>query len=125
MIMKTILFTIASVVIVACSYAQGNLQFYQTLLLNASTNSTAQWTVPAGKTWKVESMGCYASTLFVYFNNSIAFEFIGDFNNNQGAYYRGSDAGAIWLPAGTILGHSSSNGSAFRWFSILEFNVVP
>jgi len=105
--------------------AQGNLQFNQTLLLNASSNSTAQWTVPAGKTWKVESMGCYAPTLFVYLNNSIAFEYIGDFNNNQGAYYRGPDAGAIWLPAGTILGHSSSNASAFRWFSVLEFNIIP
>lgn len=105
--------------------AQGNLQFNQTLLLNASSNSTAQWTVPAGKTWKVESMGCYAPTLFVYLNNSIAFEYIGDFNNSQGSYYRGSDAGAIWLPAGTILGHSSNNASAFRWFSVLEFNIIP
>jgi len=33
--------------------AQGNLQFNQTLLLNASSNSTAQWTVPAGKTVEV------------------------------------------------------------------------
>lgn len=104
---------------------QGNLQFNQTLLLNATSNSTAQWTVPAGKTWKVESMGGYASTIYVYLNNSIAFEYIGDFNNNYGAYYRGPDAGPIWLPAGTILGHSSSNASAFRWFSVLEFNIIP
>jgi hypothetical protein len=61
----------------------------------------------------------------VYMNNSIAFEFIGDFNNALGAYYRGSDAGAIWLPSGTVLGHGSSNASANRWFSILEFNIVP
>jgi hypothetical protein len=107
------------------SLAQGNLQFNQTLLLNASNNAAAQWTVPAGKTWKIESMGCYATTMYVYLNNSIAFEYIGDFNNNFGAYYRGSDASAIWLPAGTILGHSSSNASAFRWFSILEFNIIP
>jgi len=105
--------------------AQGNLQFNQTLLLNASNNAAAQWTVPAGKTWKIESMGCYATVMYVYLNNSIAFEYIGDFNNNFGAYYRGSDASAIWLPAGTILGHSSSNSSAFRWFSILEFNIIP
>ena len=104
--------------------AQGNLQFNQTLLLNATANNTAQWTVPAGKTWKIETMGSYSVTMFVYLNNSIAFEYIGDFNNNQGSYYRGSDAGAIWLPAGTILGHSSSNG-AFRWFSVLEFNIIP
>jgi hypothetical protein len=105
--------------------AQGNLQYNQTLLLNASINGASQWTVPAGKTWKIESMGCYATTMYVYLNNSIAFEYIGDFNNNFGAYYRGADAGAIWLPAGTILGHSSSNASAFRWFSILEFNIIP
>jgi hypothetical protein len=122
--MKTFLFLLV-LVFFGSFHAQGNLQYNQTLLLNASSNSTAQWTVPAGKTWKVESMGCYAPTLFVYLNNSIAFEYIGDFNNNQGSYYRGSDAGAIWLPAGTILGHSSNNASAFRWFSVLEFNIIP
>ena len=105
--------------------AQGNLQFNQVLLLSASANNTAQWTVPAGKTWKIESMGCMASSMYVYYNNLMAFEFVGDFTNNLGAYYRGSDAGAIWLPSGTVLGHGSSNASANRWFSILEFNIVP
>jgi hypothetical protein len=36
----------------------------------------------------------------------------------------GPKANGTW-PAGTILGHSSSNGSAFRWFSVLEFNIIP
>lgn len=122
--MKNILF-IGFFFLMATFKAQGNLQFNQVLLLSASANNTAQWTVPAGKAWKIESMGSYASVMYVYMNNSIAFEFVGDFNNNFGAYYRGSDAGPIWMPSGTILGHSSSNSSAYRWFSILEFNIVP
>ncbi len=106
-------------------FSQGNLQFNQVLLLNATANNTSQWTVPAGKTWKIETMGSYSTTMYVYLNNSMAFEYIGDFNNNFGGYYRGSDAPALWLPAGTILGHSSSNASAFRYFSVLEFNIIP
>jgi hypothetical protein len=31
----------------------------------------------------------------------------------------------LWIPSGTVLGHSSSNGSAFRYFSVLEFNIIP
>ncbi|MBM3164661.1 MAG: hypothetical protein FJZ80_04285 [Bacteroidetes bacterium] len=122
--MKTILFVATFMCLNFC-FAQGNLQFNQVLLLSASASNPTQWTVPAGKTWKIESMGCYASYMFVYFNNSSAFEYVGHYANTTGAYYRGSDAGAIWLPAGTILGHSSSNSSAYRWFSILEFNIVP
>jgi beta-galactosidase/beta-glucuronidase len=122
--MKTFLFLL--VLFFLGSYdAQGNLQFNQVLLLNAASNNSTQWTVPAGKTWKIEAMGTYTSTMYVYLNNNIAFEFIGDFNNNNGAYYRGSDAPAIWLPAGTVLGHFTNNASAFRWFSIIEFNIIP
>ncbi|NBN99606.1 MAG: hypothetical protein EBV19_10275 [Flavobacteriia bacterium] len=122
--MKNILF-IGFFFLMGTFKAQGNLQFNQVLLLSASANNTAQWTVPAGKAWKIESMGCMASSMYVYYNNLMAFEFVGDFTNNLGAYYRGSDAGAIWLPSGTVLGHGSSNASANRWFSILEFNIVP
>ena len=105
--------------------AQGNLQFNQVLLLNAASNNSTQWTVPVGKTWKIEAMGTYTSSMYVYLNNNVAFEYIGDFNNNLGAYYRGSDAPAFWLPAGTVLGHFTNNASAFRWFSIIEFNILP
>lgn len=122
--MKILLF-IAFFSLMGTFNAQGNLQFNQVLLLSASANNTTQWTVPAGKSWKIESMGCMASSMYVYWNNTMAFEFVGDFNNNLGAYYRGSDAGPIWLPSGTVLGHFSNNSSAFRWFSIIEFNLVP
>ena len=37
-------------------YSQGNLQFNQALLLNATANNSTQWTVPAGKVWKLESV---------------------------------------------------------------------
>ena len=71
--MKTFLFVL--VLFILGSYnAQGNLQFNQVLLLNATANNTAQWTVPVGKTWKIETMGSYSSTMYVYLNNSIAFD---------------------------------------------------
>jgi hypothetical protein len=122
--MKTFLFVL--VLFILGSYnAQGNLQFNQVLLLNATSNNTAQWTVPVGKVWKIETMGSYSNAMDVYLNNSIAFAYIGDYNNNFGAFYRGSDSPALWIPSGTVLGHSSSNASSFRYFSIIEFNIVP
>ena len=54
--------------------AQGNLQFNQVLLLNAASNNSTQWTVPVGKTWKIEAMGTYTSSMYVYLNNNVAFE---------------------------------------------------
>jgi len=107
------------------SHAQGNLQFNQVLYLNANTDNTQQWTVPVGKVWKIEAMGIYSSSVTIYFNNIVSFIFAGSYSNSSpNAYYRNADAGAIWIPAGTTLGHSCSCGSN-RWFSIIEFNIVP
>jgi hypothetical protein len=106
------------------SLAQGNLQFNQVLLLSASANNTAQWTVPLGKVWKIESMGGYAACVYVYLNNQVAFEHSGPVVSS-GGYYRHSASSPIWLPEGTVLGHSACTSSAYRWFSVLEFNIVP
>ncbi len=105
--------------------AQGNLQFNQALYLSANTDNTTQWTVPAGKVWKIEAVGVYSSTLTVYFNGATSFIYGGAYSNSSpSGYYRNADASPIWLPSGSVLGQSCGCGGN-RWFSILEFNVVP
>ncbi len=106
------------------AFAQGNLQFNQVLFLTATTSNLAQWTVPVGKVWKIEAMGGYAGSTYVYLNNQAAFEHTGPVVSS-GGYYRHSASSPIWLPEGTILGHSSSTQGAYRWFSIIEFNIIP
>jgi hypothetical protein len=105
--------------------AQGNLQFNQVLLLSATTNNAAQWSVPVGKVWKIEALGAHSPYTYVYLNNQIAFEHNGPVSSTSGGYYRHSASSPIWLPEGTILGHVSGSSSAYRWFSIIEFNIVP
>ncbi len=105
--------------------AQGNLQFNQVLLLSATSNNSAQWTVPVGKVWKIEALGAHSPYTYVYLNNQIAFEHNGTVSSTSGGYYRHSASSPVWLPEGTILGHNSGNSSAYRWFSIIEFNIVP
>jgi hypothetical protein len=121
--MKNLLF-LAFIFLMGAFKAQGNLQFNQVLLLSASANNTAQWTVPAGKTWKIESMGGWSACVYVYLNNQLAFEHNGPVVSS-GGFYRNSESTPIWLPAGTTLGHNGCVSSAYRWFSILEFNIVP
>ena len=105
--------------------AQGNLQFNQIVYLSANTDNTTQWTVPAGKLWKIEAVGVYGRTLTVYFNGVMSFIYAGAYSNSSpSGYYRNADASPIWLPSGSILGQSCGCGGN-RWFSILEFNVVP
>ncbi len=106
------------------AFAQGNLQFNQVLFLTATTSNLAQWTVPVGKVWKIEALGGYAGSTYVYLNNQAAFEHTGPVVSS-GGYYRHSASSPIWLPEGTILGHSSSTQGAYRWFSIIEFNIIP
>ncbi len=105
--------------------AQGNLQFNQVIYLSANTDNTTQWTVPVGKVWKIEAVGVYSSTLTVYLNGATSFIYAGAYSNSSpSGYYRNADASPIWLPSGSILGQSCGCGGN-RWFSILEFNVVP
>jgi hypothetical protein len=123
--MKNILFLMVLFLLPYRAFAQGNLQFNQVLYLSANTDNTQQWTVPAGKVWKIEAMGVYNGFINIYFNNSISFVYSGSkTTTSPDAYYRNADAGPIWLPSGTTLGHNCSCGSN-RWFSILEFNIVP
>jgi hypothetical protein len=145
MIMKTILFTIASVVIVACACAQGNLQFNQVKLVSTTE------TVPVGKVWKIENY-LPSSQLAIDLNRQPNQARAGGTKNfvvlvngaqvflqttltrevgrNDGywsqdgyataADYRIFDA-PIWLPAGTSLAASTNVMS----LSVIEFNVLP
>jgi hypothetical protein len=117
----TILFINVSILL----YSQGNLQFNQVLYLSANSDNTQQWTVPAGKVWKIEAMGIYSNSITFYINNVVSFIYAGTYSvASPNAYYRNADAGPIWLPAGTVIGHSCGC-SGNRWLSIIEFNVVP
>lgn len=107
------------------SFAQGNLQFNQVLLLSATSNNSAQWSVPAGKVWKIEALGAHSPYTYVYLNNQLAYEHNGTIASTSGGYYRHSASSPIWLPEGTTLGHNSAGTNTFRWFSIIEFNIIP
>lgn len=106
------------------SFAQGNLQFNQVLFLSATSNNSAQWSVPVGKVWKIEALGGFSAYTYVYLNNQIAFEHNGP-TVTSGGYFRHSASSPIWLPEGTTLGHNSAGTNTFRWFSIIEFNIIP
>src|SRR5688572_12488602 len=54
------------------SKAQGNLQFNQVIFYDIPYGSTQSFTVPAGKVWKVESVGTAVSGCGVYLQNSSA-----------------------------------------------------
>jgi len=94
--------------------AQGNLQFNQVLLLDASNPANAV-SVPVGKVWKIESVALsnnnayvqleIGGTNFFLANSSVPFEHF-----------------PYWVPGGTSLG---LYGSAPGKLSVIEFNVVP
>jgi hypothetical protein len=106
--------------------AQANLQFNQVLMLTSTASSdNSLGTVPAGKVWKLESVGGgTTSDVSIRINGVNG----GMFNNNYGGYsgiYYNSCHLPIWFPAGTQLGFGGNNGTSLFWFSIIEFNVVP
>ncbi|NDB36449.1 MAG: hypothetical protein EB023_14160 [Flavobacteriia bacterium] len=125
--MKTLVTIIITLTVCLTFNAQGNLQFNQALLLNTMSNNQTQWTVPAGKVWKLESIGNASSGwMQIYIDGNLAFEYWGGSGPTGGyANIRSSTSNALWLPAGTILGHVANAGTYYRWFNIIEFNLVP
>lgn len=117
-------------------HAQGNLQFNQTLLIGSVPQ-----TVPAGKTWKVESVLSSASlapslpssNVTIAQTNHLTIQvngteiFVSSWIENVYSSYRGHSSFGnttslpIWLPAGTTLG-ASANAACV---SVIEFNIVP
>jgi hypothetical protein len=116
--------------------AQGNLQYNQTLLIG-----TTPQTVPAGKTWKVESVLSSASLAPSLPSSNVTMAqtvhlkirvngteiYISSWIENIYSSYRGHSAFGnitslpLWLPEGTSLG--ASDNAAY--VSVIEFNVVP
>lgn len=105
------------------SFAQGNLQFSQVIILDIGFSGIEAITIPAGKVWKIESvsMGSSGSSPSVYLRNS---------SGANIAYFSSSGSTntatlPYWLPSGFV-GSLINNYSAFRAsISIIEFNVVP
>ena len=95
-------------------HAQGNLQFNQVLNLDATSVGTS-YSVPAGKVWKIESVGLasnnayfqiqYSGMSFFILNNTIPYSNL-----------------PYWLPSGITV---TFIGSSAAKVSIIEFNVTP
>lgn len=108
------------------------LQFHQVLFLTATVNNTgAQWTVPAGKVWKIEDWGTRDNAdggLTVFLNSQRAFYYSGEYYSSSYSMpnYRYSfSPGVLWLPENTTLGTQCTTGTSFRWFSVIEYSVLP
>jgi len=110
------------------THAQGNLQFNQVLTYTGSINGmTNQWTVPAGKVWKIESKTRTPNGGLTFYINSTAVNDYYFFWNNAGQASVSSmaiDSAPIWLKAGDI-SYFNSSGTANYYISIIEFNIVP
>lgn len=103
------------------SHAQGNLQFNQVILFSVPQNTTAAFTVPAGKVWKIESFGVGGTS-----STSIL---VRDASANTIAYLCGAQVTAslpFWLPSSFSGSFQSTGTNPYRdVISIIEFNVVP
>lgn len=121
--MKYLLTAFVLIATLQTSHAQADLSFNRVVLVefDVSVSSQYNFTVPAGKVWKVveAGTGTTSSSSAIYLRNSSG-DFIGMIE------YNGSNADYIdlplWLPAGytgTFEVTSSSDG----FVSILEFNT--
>jgi hypothetical protein len=103
------------------AFAQGNLQFNQVILFTVPQNTTVTFTVPAGKVWKIESVGVGGTG-----STSLLLR---DASANTIAYLYGSSNPAqlpFWLPSAFSGSFQSTGTNPYRdVVSIIEFNVVP
>jgi hypothetical protein len=105
--------------------AQGNLQFNQVIFFDIPYGSTQPFTVPAGKVWKVESVGATSSSCAVWLQNG-AGQAVGNLYYVSASNYH--PAFPIWLPSSHsgFFAYNLNNCTGARaYVSIIEFNVVP
>lgn len=128
-------------------YSQGNLQFNQVLSetislsgngYTATYNSTNSYTVPAGKVWKIESVGfmtysgnnTYSPRVFLIVNGVQVLSNTG----GTSAYDRSGtlNGQALWFKQGDVISFGMSNNcattcsqSANIVMSLIEFNIIP
>lgn len=107
------------------SAAQGNLQFNQVIFFDIPYGSTQSFTVPAGKVWKIESVGATSSSCVVWLQNGSG-QAVGNLYYVSASNYQ--PAFPIWLPsnhAGFFAYNINNCTGARAYVSIIEFNVVP
>lgn len=115
--MKTILF-ISCFLLYMNSFSQGNLQLNQVLNLSFTSNGN-NFSVPAGKVWKIEGVGLSSHTSF--FNVSVAGQQV-FLKNTHTSYGPVFDSFPYWLNGGQNVFFSGlTSGVA----SVLEFNIIP
>ena len=120
----SVLFLLATVFVFGfakTAKAQGNLQFNQVILITVPQNTTVAFAVPAGKVWKIESVGMGGSS-----TSSLVMR---DASANIITYFVGATNTAalpFWLPASFSGSFQSTGTNPYRdVVSIIEFNVVP
>lgn len=132
---KNIAFLLFSFFLSFSSYSQNNLQFNQVItyngrlknLGNSGGDSTAAWTVPQGKVWKIESASAsfgYATyPVFLTVNGTKVFDiYVYSSSSSRNVYF------PVWLKGGDtakiIEYYPSSEYFTDYFISILEFNVT-
>lgn len=111
--MKKILL-ILGIIFAGYSFGQGNLQFNQVLILDATPAGNAI-TVPADKVWKIESVALSSNNAYFQINWGGTSYFV---LNNSSPYANLP----FWLPSNESV---SLIGNVNAKVSIIEFNVVP
>ena len=96
------------------SFSQGNLQFNQVLIIDATVAGNAV-TIPAGKVWKIESVAMVSNNSYFQIQWGDANYFV--INTSSG--YSNLP---FWLPSNTTVTFIASSATKV---SIIEFNVVP
>ena len=104
--------------------AQGNLQFNQVLTYSgslAADTSTANYTVPSGKIWKVEFAEGGQRGIQLIINNIAAIDIADDGSSGDLVVK------SFWLKAGDLLKINNGNGqsSGTYFVSIIEYNIIP
>jgi len=121
--MKKILLAQFFVAFFTCAFSQQGLKYSQTLTFFGTAGQGVTYTVPAGKTWKIESGHC--NTLE---SNTKGYLRVNDFE--IGLWLRGNGYIVepnfpIWLKAGDVLSVAEDYAPSPRdyFLSILEFDI--
>lgn len=101
--------------------AQGNLQFNQVVIITVPAGGSTNFTVPAGKVWKIESAGVGgAGSTALYMRDATATTvayFIGISNITPFPF---------WLPESFSGSFVSGGTNPYKdVVTIIEFNIVP
>jgi hypothetical protein len=118
---------IALIALLLCCFsflkAQGNLQFNQVILFDIPAGGMQAINVPAGKVWKIESVGLGTSSSSLLSLRNAAAQ-----NMTYLANWGSPDYAAtlpFWLPSSFVGSFAQVGNPARAVVSIIEFNIVP